>query len=123
MSTLSNDNQWLTIPDTTWDKDKESKDKEFRDDYCHLEKFKELYIDTSNSLKKTVTGSNQSLSLDDMKDQEVLSEIAQQFPGTSIILDITDQLFICFDSFWGEGFINKNKRWYSYPNWFFSKFE
>lgn len=99
MSTLSNDNQWFTIPDTTRDKNKESKDKKFRDDYCHLEKFKELYIDTSNSLKKTVGGSNQSLSLADMKDKEVLSNLAQKFQNKSIILDITDQLFICFDSF------------------------
>lgn len=123
MSTLSNDNQWLTIPDTTRDKNKESKDKKFRDDYCHLEKFKKLYIDTSNSLKKTVAGSNQALSLDDMKDEEILSELAKKFPDTSIILDITDQLFICFDSFWGEWFIHKYQRWVSYPKDTFLKLE
>lgn len=115
MSTPSNGNEWFTIPkNTNWD-------TEFREKHCHFEKFKELYIDTSNSLKKTITGSNQSLSLDDMRDEEILSELAKEFPGTSIILEITDQSFICFDSLWGEWLITSNKRWVSYPPNTFTK--
>ena len=100
-------------------------------DYWSFDAFKRLYVETATELLETIKNPEllsieyflQEEGSDKEIKEKVLDHIAKKFVWLSFILDVRDEIFICFDSFWGDWFIDSYKRWDIYPVWTFSRLE